>query len=185
MNEDSVVLESFHTPGGLKVGVLVRKVTPTSLATLICFTEPDGLYHVENRIEFDGEDPFDWTHFVHHDGNTMVEREHEAEDPEMVVPSYAEFLLVHDMLATGQERLDFVRLDEGTGEYTPASLVHRADEVALVVDDHLVNRHRVLGEEVLASDWGGAGSRPVHDLTELMTGLDDQVAIRLRMFLDA
>ena len=115
MADEDLVLESFHTRGGVKTGVLVRRVSPTSLATLTCFTEPGLLHHVENRVEFDSDDPFSWTHYVHHDGATFLEREHEASDPGETVPSYAEWLLVHRLLQSGDREMAFTRLDEETG----------------------------------------------------------------------
>lgn len=185
MADEDLVLESLHTRGGVKTGVLVRRVSPTSLATLTCFTEPGLLHHVENRVEFDSDDPFSWTHYVHHDGETFLEREHEASDPGDTVPSHAEWLLVHRLLQSGDREVAFTRLDEETGETAPAILVHEADEVVLYVDGRATNRHRVVGDEVLASDWGGIGSRPVAEMAELVEGLDNQVAVRLRNFVDS
>ena len=75
---DDLVFETVHTTGGIKNGALVRRIHPTSLSTLMCFTTPDGLYHVHNRIEFDDDDPRHWTHYVHHDRECFLEREHQA-----------------------------------------------------------------------------------------------------------
>lgn len=185
MADADLVLESFHTRGGVKTGALVRKITPTSLATLTCFAEPEGLFHAESRIEFDSEDPFSWRHFVQHTGDEFLERDHEAGDPGNVVPSYAEYLLVHELLRTGDKQLEFTRLDEGSGALQPARLVHDGDEVYLEVDGKVTNRHRVVGDEVLASDWDGIGSRPVHDLGELLDGLDGRVAVAVRNFVES
>ncbi|GAA1393780.1 hypothetical protein [Luteococcus peritonei] len=179
-----LVLESVHPSGGIKNGALVRRVHPTSLSTLICFTTPHGLYHVHNRIEFDDADPRHWTHYLHHDRDRFVEREHEASDPGDVVPSFAEYLLVGELLDSGEQELAFTMLIESGGSLRPAVLRHEGDEVGLYLDGELVNRHRVVGEDIIASDWGGLGSRRVDDVGELMEGLDEQVAIRVRMFLD-
>lgn len=178
-----VVTETFHNAGGIKTGALVRRIHPTSLSTLVCFTEPDGLHHVECRIEFDDEDPRHWRHYVIHDEASFVERDHEPNDPADAVPSYAEFLLVRDLLHSGEPELAFTIVEESTGTMRPATLVHEADEVGLYVDGALTNRHRVVGEEVIASDWAGAGSRVVEDLDELFAGLDEQVLVRVRNFL--
>lgn len=178
-----VVTETFHNPGGIKTGALVRRIHPTSLSTLVCFTEPDGLYHVECRIEFDDEDPRHWRHYVIHDESSFVERDHEPDDPADAVPGYAEFLLVRDLLHDGEQEVVFTLVEESTGTMRPARLVHEADEVGLYVDGRLTNRHRVVGDEVIASDWAGAGSRVVEDLDELFDGLDERVAVRVRNFL--
>ncbi|WP_420175181.1 hypothetical protein [Luteococcus sp. OSA5] len=179
----SVVTETFHNPGGIKTGAIVRRIEPTSLSTLVCFTEPGGLHHVECRIEFDGENPFDWTHYVMHNDDEFVERDHEQSDPGDVVPSFAEPRLVQQLLHSGEPELSFTLLDEGSGQMRPARLVHKGDEVGLYSEDHLLNRHRVVGDEVIASDWNGAGSRVVHEVDELLDGLDEQVALRVRNFL--
>lgn len=179
-----LVLETVHTTGGIKNGALVRRIHPTSLATLMCFTTPQGLYHVHNRIEFDDADPRNWTHFLHHTGDAFIEREHEATDPEQTIPSFAEYLLVRELLASGERELAYTLLVEEGDQLRPARLVHEGDEVGLYLDDALTNRHRVVGEDIIASDWGGIGSRLVHDVSELMDRLDEQVAVRVRMFLD-
>lgn len=178
-----VVTETFHNSGGIKIGAIVRRVQPTSLSTMVSFTQPEGLYHVETRIELDDENPRHWRHYVWHDDQTFVERDHEPSDPADAVPSFAEFLLIQHLLETGDAELPFTLLEEQSGSLHPAVLVHEADEVGLYVDGELTNRHRVVGDEVIASDWNGAGSRVVHDLDELFQDLDEQVAMRVRNFL--
>lgn len=178
-----VVTETFHNEGGIKVGAIVRRVEPTSLSTLLCFTSPDGLHHVESRIEFDDADPFHWTHYVQHDDDSFVERDKQPGDPANVVPGHAEYLLVNQLLESGDAELEFTLLDERTGELRPAVLSHKGDEVGLYSEEHLLNRHRVVGDEVIASDWEGNGSRLVHDVNELLDGLDDAVCVRVRNFL--
>lgn len=180
-----VVTETFHNAGGIKTGALVRRVHPTSLSTLVCFTEPDGLHHVECRIEFDDEDPRHWRHYVIHDEQSFVERDHEPDDPADAVPSHAEFLLVRELVRSGDPETTFTIVEESTGTMRPARLVHEGDEVGLYVDGKLTNRHRVVGDEVIASDWNGAGSRLVEDLDDFFAGLDELVAIRVRNFLKA
>ena len=181
---DDLVFETVHTTGGIKNGALVRRIHPTSLSTLMCFTTPDGLYHVHNRIEFDDDDPRHWTHYVHHDRECFLEREHQAADPGDAIPSFAEYLLVTELLESGKEELGFTRLVESDATLQPAVLRHEQDEVGLYLDGRMTNRHRVVGEDIIASDWGGLGSRRVEDVSELMAGLDEQVAVRVRMFLD-
>ncbi|MEL4504462.1 hypothetical protein AAEX63_06400 [Luteococcus sp. H138] len=178
-----VVTETFHNSGGIKIGAVVRRVQPTSLSTMVCFTRPEGLYHVESRIEFDDENPRHWRHYVWHDEQNFVERDHEPSDPADAVPSFAEYLLVKELLDSGDAELPFTLLEEQAGSLHRAVLVHEADEVGLYVAEKLTNRHRVVGDEVIASDWNGAGSRLVHDLDELFRGLDEQVAMRVRTFL--
>ncbi|GAB2496790.1 hypothetical protein GCM10027030_33000 [Luteococcus sediminum] len=182
MNQN-VVTETFHNEGGIKVGAIVRRIEPTSLSTLLCFTSPDGLHHVESRIEFDDENPFNWTHYVQHDDEAFVERDRQPGDPANVVPGHAECLLVSRLLDSGEQELEFTLLDERTGQMRPAVLVHKGDEVGLYSEDQLLNRHRVLGDEVIASDWEGNGSRLVHDVNELLEGLDDAICVRVRNFL--
>ncbi|MEL4358059.1 MULTISPECIES: hypothetical protein [unclassified Luteococcus] len=178
-----VVTETFHNSGGIKTGAIVRRIQPTSLSTLVCFTQSDGLYHVECRIELDDENPRHWRHYVWHDEQHFVERDHEPSDPADAVPSFAEYLLVRHLLQTGDAELPFTLLEEQGGSLHPAVLVHEGDEVGLYVDEQLTNRHRVVGDEVIASDWSGAGSRLVHDLDEFFDGLPEPVAVRVRNFL--
>jgi hypothetical protein len=195
----TTTVESFHVAGA-RAGALVRVLSPGRLETLSCFDLPEGpmvrLHHV-----FDFEPhPLDWTRFSYHDDSTGTVQVGERRDGEVIVdgdpvasaeqsvlPSYASWLLVQEMLAGDERRLDYLQINEGgTGRELVVATLTRDDAagtITLVENDVPRNTFWVSDGQVTRSDWGGAESYPADDLSSALDGLSTRVVDAVRSFL--
>lgn len=194
----TVTVESFHV-AGTKVGALVRKLSPVGLETLNCLLVPDGPM-VELRHVFEcGEDVFEWTRFRYSDAagtiqigerrgtNVVVDGQVLEAVSDRVIPSYASWLLLQEMVEDGLRELEFHLINEGGSDPAMVPATLRSDgsagTVLLLENDKPRNTFWVEDGRIVRSDWGGAESYAVDDVDTALDGLSGGVAATVRAFL--
>lgn len=196
-----------------KCGAILRRSSPGRLLTRTVFRlgEQAPIYLVDVTLDYVGS-ARTWTRYsVRIAGSDAIEVGERARTGEVrlgggvvaalhdAVPSYAEHLLVGELLSAGQRSLTYRIFDEGRP--------HRASDAALTIqglesiglaDGSLVdaqrvrlrvggrptNTHWAIGGVVVMSDWCGARSYRVADVDQLACDLDEDVARHIWDFLD-
>lgn len=188
-----------HVPCGVVSYDLTHGCYRALSAVQFAPTEP--LFHVEVSLRY--HDTFDqWHHFAYQDANTTVELQRAADGavttssgtPVAVsggVPTYAERLIVGQLLANGADRISYpVFSDNEPESLRPAEWVRQpaenvtlldgytvtADVVQFVLDGDTKNRHWCQDGHILVSDWCGAQSFRCPDNTTVTTAVPTPVA---------
>lgn len=196
----TVTVESFHIDG-TRTGVLVRKVSPGRLETLTCFDLPDGgdIVSLHHAFEYD-HDPFGWSGFSYRDDSSRTVQVGERADggvvvngravptkTDRVIPSYASWLLLQDLVVRDLTEVEYEQINEGGPEPTVVAATLRHDRaqgtVVLLEDDVPGNTFWVADGQVTRSDWCGAESYPVANPHDALEGLSERVATTVRVFL--
>lgn len=190
----TIVHEAFRADDG-SVGVLLRSYSSSGTRFLTCFAEPDGtVYRVVIRVVHTGS-PGGWTslEMADHVGGTIATLGAREVSPGMI-PSYADVLVVEDMVASDLTSFRWSRLDESTLTGADATL-HQGEpgEVAgldgeavpatpyvLATDGVRANTFWVADGRVVVSDWSGARSYLVDDLDTALRGASGDVAQHAR-----
>lgn len=188
-----------------RCGAILRHETARSLRTRTVFRMGGDapVYLVDHVVEHDG-DVRGWTSFsydsptsgTHHMGTRDLDGTvHVDGDPAPwlrgAVGGYGEHLLVAQVLAGDHGAMSFRQLDEGEPAEAPrrAQLVRQgrertelldgslvdAERVQLVVAGSPSNTHWARDGVVVKSDWCGAQSFLLDDVTALCAGLDQEV----------
>lgn len=186
----TIVHETFRGGDG-SAGVLLRADSASGTRFLTCFVEPDDtLYRVAIRVVHPGL-PGAWTslEMADHVGGTIATLGAREVAPGSI-PSYADVLVVEEMLAAGRDEFTWNRLDESTlaaghasverGE--PAEVPGRdgapiaATPYVLALEGVPAYTFWVAGGEVVVTDWAGALSYRVADLPTALEGTSRDVA---------
>lgn len=112
------------------------------------------------------------------------------------IGAHGEHLVLAQMLSDKADTVSYVQFDESEPEQDPqAAELHRigneatelldgsavdAERIQLVLAGHSTNTHWCIDGVVVKSDWCGAQSFLVDDLDALCSGLDSEVAARIR-----
>ncbi|MGC5617136.1 hypothetical protein [Georgenia sp. Z1491] len=182
--------EAFRGADG-SAGVLLRADSASGTRFLTCFVEPrDALYRVAIRVVHPGR-PSEWTslEMADHVGGTIATLGAREVAPGSI-PSYADILVVEELVASGEDTVRWDRLDESTLGTVPAA-VERGPEAevddldgtpitatpyALSIDGQPTYTFWVADGRVVVSDWSGAMSYRVADLEAALVGSSKDVA---------
>lgn len=178
-------MESFHGADGDKIGVLLRHLAPTSLATMVCFGNKAEPYWVQSRIEFDHADPRTWTHYFHQVGDKLFEQERPDGLPRDTIPGYAEYLVALKLAEEAEGGMDVHIYQEDSGKLSEARFIRAPHRVGIQMGDS-IRQHWIYDDQIVASEWGeGATSHRMRNTEELMLGLDENVKRAASQFLSA
>ncbi len=167
--------EGFYQ-GGRKVGLLWRRYTGPVLTSRICFPVDGGHYRAESVIRFDDSGTWVSSAYRQRPGevDVAVDRRTAGLDGH-TLPSYGEFLMIQEMIASGAEQRSFGRLDDADPSATPSPATLRwrdtetvevdgrpqpARRLELLVDSVAAGAHWEAGGRLVKSDWNGAHSTP-------------------------
>jgi hypothetical protein len=172
---------------GSKVGALVRVEDGSGLHTQLCFVDPGGEpIWLESHIDYQG-DPRSWVRFRYSQHHVGVHRDltRPAGVPADTIPSYASFLLVEELASGNDSTMDYHCIVEGEPERGPVPMKLRrtgglVEEVGPLGTG---NRHWIDASGLTRSDWQGAESRRVDDVSSVLDGLSDDHAASVRAFL--
>ncbi|MGC5629700.1 hypothetical protein ACPYO6_15805 [Georgenia sp. Z1344] len=186
----TIVHEAFRGADG-SAGVLLRADSASGTRFLTCFVEPgDTLYRVAIRVVHPGR-PDQWTslEMADHVGGTIATLGAREVAPGSI-PSYADILVVEDLVAAGQDGYEWNRLDESTLGTLHAAL-RRGEEgevdgldgapiaatpYVLELEGQATYSFWVADGQVVVSDWAGAFSYRVADLDAALEGSSKDVA---------
>lgn len=195
-----------------RCGAILRHMEPRSLRTRTVFRmgEDAPLYLVDHVVDHDG-DVRRWRRFTYDspssesqhsgtrdaDGTVRVDGTPAPALPD-AIGAYGEHLVLAQMLGDKADTVSYVQFDESEPEQDPqAAELHRigieatelldgstvdAERIQLVLAGHSANTHWCVDGVVVKSDWCGAQSFLVDDLDTLCSGLDSEVAARIREF---
>ena len=186
----TIVHETFRGGDG-SAGVLLRADSASGTRFLTCFVEPDDtLYRVAIRVVHPGL-PGAWTslEMADHVGGTIATLGAREVAPGSI-PSYADVLVVEEMIAGGQDTFTWQRLDESTLGAVHASVERGAESTVaglaghpltaapyvLSLEGHPTYTFWVAGGAVVVTDWAGALSYRVADLPTALEGTSRDVA---------
>jgi hypothetical protein len=195
-----------------RCGAILRHTDPRSLRTRTVFRmgEDAPLYLVDHVVDHDG-DVRRWTQFTYdspssesqHTGTRDADGTvHLDGTPAPALPdaigAYGEHLVLTQMLGDKADAVSYLQFDESEPEQDPqAAQLHRigieatelldgstvyAERIQLVLAGHSTNTHWCIDGVVVKSDWCGAQSFLIDDLDALCSGLDSEVAARIREF---
>lgn len=183
-NQDTQIRwEVFFDNTESPIGLLYRRWDAGELLTKIIFTGPES-HRITSRIELHGRR---WvrSHYVE-DGHEPVEiTAANLIEEDDAIPTYMEFFLLRDAVES------FSTEDEHTVSYhvlAPNDRHGIAQDASIwspeeglweiETNGELASRHRVVGGEIVESDWLGVRSRPVtarQAAEQLHSEIDDDV----------
>lgn len=195
-----------------RCGAILRHMEPRSMRTRTVFRmgENAPLYLVDHVVEHDG-DVRRWRRFAYDsptsesqpsgtrdaDGTVRVDGTPAPALPD-AIGAYSEHLVLTQMLGDKADTVSYLQFDESEPEQDPqAAELHRigieatelldgstvdAERIQLVLAGHATNTHWCIDGVVVKSDWCGAQSFLVDDLDAVCSGLDPDVAARIREF---
>ncbi|MPV36149.1 hypothetical protein [Georgenia subflava] len=185
--------ESFHQEGR-KVGALWRRFDDGVLSSRIAFPLGDGqTYRAESVITFQA-DGASWASasYRQEPGDVASALARTAAGlGEDSLPSFGEFMLVLDLIASGGEAVEFQRLDDADPAARPARAVltwqgtekvgladgpRECRRLDLLVDGERAGSHWADAGGVVKSEWAGAVSYPEATADDALAGLPPEIA---------
>ena len=195
-----------------RCGAILRHTEPRSSRTRTVFRmgQDAPLYLVDHVVDHDG-DVRRWRRFTYdspssdsqHSGTRDADGTIHVDGtpaPALAdaIGAYSEHLVLTQMLGDGADTVSYVQFDESEPEQDPqAAALNRigteatelldgstvdAERVQLVLAGNATNAHWCVDGVVVKSDWCGAQSFLVTDLDALCSGLESEVAARIREF---
>jgi hypothetical protein len=195
--------ETFHSGNsssrGAPDGALHRRFDDLVLRTRVAFPLAGGAYYrAESVIGFThGARTWEFATYRSEPDRqrSNVDRVSSGLDAD-TMPSYGEFVLLADLISSGEPAVRYIRLDDsdpvggadratlerqGTETITPpGGTALEARRYGVVVDRQQVGTHWVVDGRVEMSDWNGATSVHVDSAAQALAGLPDAVVAFLR-----
>ncbi|CAM3505010.1 hypothetical protein OCAE111667_13100 [Occultella aeris] len=195
--------ETFHSGSasspGAPDGALHRLFDDLVLRTRVAYPlDGDTYYRAESVIRFaHGARTWEWATFRSEpDGQrSNVDRLGSGLDAD-TMPSYGEFVLLADLITSGEPAVRYIRLDDsdpvdGADRATlerqatetvtpPGGSPLEARRYGVVVDREQIGTHWVVDGRIELSDWNGATSVHVGSAAKALAALPDAVVTFLR-----